>query len=1537
MSFSTELKTVMKLDDDQWKKSLKSIKQAEKETTKDIEKNTLKIFNLKEKLENKEKQLHLAKIFQNKENQKRFREDAKLIRSEIALINKRNNAQKAGLEFVKIRKHNTEAFRKGIGKETDAINKNNKATGNATNNLVRHLRQLETLVVVYFALTRGFQATIGMGLQVNKMIEDNTSGIAALLSANTQMVLSNGQVVDSYEKFRIGQKVAAETMLELKKASVSTFATFPQLTELFQQSIGHTLGMGKAFGTTTDEIIKNTIKLTQSISNIAGSIGMEMRKAQEEIRSLLSGNVSTDSLIAVLLFGSPTKANEAMRAAKKRGENGVKNMLDNMLEAFEPLKDTETYTRSLLKLEDAWSSTMQQLSKPIFDDLKTVFSELAKDISDNKDEITNSFEEVYDVAKETIGALGNVFEDAENAFASLEVVAEGLKHTVVGTVIVTKAMLGALSNGFKTIELSAIGWATLYKKISMSDSEYAAYLAKAKGRYNSLIREVKTFDELIASGIEAGQTMRDMFDSSGKTVEMDVKSLNSQLTQTRAILKQLEASGAEESQIERFAKHLKLLEGKLVTKLAIDFNHIAKRIKENNKGLEETQKLQALIIKDIEQRKKLEEKLNIGGLNANQIAATREQLSQLSIATENDKAKIAEINQKAAMKDLEISQALWVSEQGLIGVEVKKSTLIGFKIVAKEKEVALAEKGNEKSKKQTELNNLILQQNQALTSEKEKQNKLDEKFILDPITLDIRMKGFDEVSNAIAGIGNGMQDLQHINVEYQKDLIKIGKTSLKGAKLEKARSDAAFKSATATVGGFANMTGALAGFYDEDDDRREKQLVLAQVFQAAQMAMQVAQMVQSTAFTSLFVAQEAVKAQAAGATAVAVAAQSSPWTGFATAAAMIALLGSIGIALGGSGGGASQENQFDIRREEIENQYTPITDRLDRQISLLESIDLTGSVGVVSIEKALIEFKKVGELTIVDFRESLINSRRNVFLPKNTPGIESEVFKGQQSAEIFAKTLEKELQSLFGKDFIADSFIDPEAGVDIIGEVGGFKVITKLDIPEITSSLENTLLFLTRIKDSTIDFSGAISEGDIDDILFNIQGSITDFALSLTDVVGEMSSASESFRSIFDDITGSTKFADQELRQAFADFDSIRGQTPYVDYLSAQINAITKVEQNFNKNIQEILLSTDIDDILAQTDAVIALQEATNFAFEGGVKDALNYLDSIELVGEAMTTSVENRKEYLDSFKSEEQLLADLAQTIGVDVANNLVELDLMFETLSNDIFGLTDAEFELIMANKDYLVSIGEIEDSITSMIDSLRSFRDSMLSTSEMLQKTIDGLREGDLTEEDLLTSYKTQFNALAAEIDTFTDSSGNLLPQFQDDFTEAANSLSEISKNIVDSQILTEAEKENLTSSIIGELEAVKQIADLTEQTLSVFVVNKELTVTSATSLTDYIADQGIEPANNLNSFAVGSPFIPRDQVANIHRGEIIIDSQSASILRNYGIPTNSGDVREQIVLLKQILDKLTAIEITSTTTADSTESMDQTGIELREESA
>ncbi|MBT0666601.1 hypothetical protein KI809_20010, partial [Geobacter pelophilus] len=65
--------------------------------------------------------------------------------------------------------------------------------------------------------------------------------------------------------------------------------------------------------------------------------------------------------------------------------------------------------------------------------------------------------------------------------------------------------------------------------------------------------------------------------------------------------------------------------------------------------------------------------------------------------------------------------------------------------------------------------------------------------------------------------------------------------------------------------------------------------------------------------------------------------------------------------------------------------------------------------------------------------------------------------------------------------------------------------------------------------------------------------------------------------------------------------------------------------------------------------------------------------------------------------------------------------------------------------------------------------------------------------------------------------------------------------------------------------------------------------------------------------ISSYDVGSPFIPYDQMAQVHKGEIIVDPASSAVLRKYGIQVNGsgGDNSELVALLKEVITEVRAL--------------------------
>ena len=189
-------------------------------------------------------------------------------------------------------------------------------------------------------------------------------------------------------------------------------------------------------------------------------------------------------------------------------------------------------------------------------------------------------------------------------------------------------------------------------------------------------------------------------------------------------------------------------------------------------------------------------------------------------------------------------------------------------------------------------------------------------------------------AGALADIGNSFKKiyvdkmkLEKADLSLQKDYAKnylvangdVKKEKELEAKFDKDQSALRSQNMDSYIGAFGSLAGAVSQYAEESS-------IAAKVAEAAQKSLAVVSAVQAI-----------------------IRAWGDPFplnlvTVPATVAATGALLSSIGATSSSSGASSvptiSEAEQYDLNRDAIEADYTPITDRLDSQISLLESIAL---------------------------------------------------------------------------------------------------------------------------------------------------------------------------------------------------------------------------------------------------------------------------------------------------------------------------------------------------------------------------------------------------------------------------------------------------------------------------------------------------------------------------------------------------------------------------------------------------------------------
>jgi len=1296
---ATSAKTVLKIDDTELEAKLKSVSKYYKETFSEIGKVTQEYNKAEKRLTADRKELikQTAILREEKKKLKTLTgEEKKTQQQYIEILQKLQQEQKDNIALQKIDIANTkktiiakkqeaqilEKQENTLKKETKAlqantsaqlknnavIDKQSKSTENLANQTIRYLRWAGTIAGVVYATQRAWDSTLGTGIQINKMVESNTFGISALTSANTRMVDSLGNSITPMEKFIAGQAIAKDIMQELREEALKTPATFAQLTEIYQQATGQTLAMGDAFGGSVEEINKNTVQLAQRFSNIAGAIGQPMDRVKEEIRSALTGNVSTDSIISTMIFGSPTEANKAIKEARQRS-NGLKELFDLKFEPFDILATTKSYEKGFLQMQGAWQRTMGDMVEKsgMFQDITETFYEVAQSLTENSDDIVENFDDIYEVVKDIVGIAENVAIPA-TAIASYFALAKAIDAVtasamrnpyIAGAVIVGTAGYSIAEyfsdENKRLLELSKV----LNTSVETLSQQPIDTIRKGKklleSEYNELTSVIYNLQKDIAD---------DSFFESDENQAKDVKDLKTtkdKLTVVENHLKALQdiARTKNEERVES-EKTLEIAkeQAKLIAELAID-----RKVQEDITKFiaKEEDKIVALMEK---------KKLWSDDLTKNQKKLSDEKkrekqdtiaIAELQRVIANNRAGISEVDEKIArikldrlQKEEERRNNIWVAEQALLGVEVKRSDLLNLKIQAEAENYALTTAGKEEEESRLKILKLAFEYQQAINNEKKKDVKEDDRLDEDWARIqsehylsmvESQISLSESASNwgsNLEGVAGTIADLSSSMAKFDLDRLKSteaqAKLDIKYAKIdekiwedEKKAQTLAYryikeqdkikkKSFENEMDGYAGVAGASANFFNQESDNYKTLHTLEMALQFAKHTSMLMDDINNAKKVSASTTQIGLNV-AEGATKQAT--EGDPYTATARVLAMVALLAGIAgaVGVGGSSGGGSvpsaissdtiAESEFNTLMIEMANE--PILERLDRMVDLLEIIGLEGTAGRTRLAQSATQYEMDTRL----LAEEIIRSTQTLTLGAGY---------GTATQENIRFAWENQFSK--ANEAVGDSLFD-------LG--GAFEKVTF----DANVFRNNTLASLSAIYNQGLlptlsDWTQGYKDGVRDDIelgqwavaqgienINKLQEVTHEYIVSLSDVVDTMSDAKDTFKELYDDLTGTTTYEDRDLAKAKKDVEKLLSDTglDFATYLEKQISIISKVEKEFGTDISTLFLSQDPRDLQDQADALSSLNKAMDNAFGEGVQSALNFIDSIELYAESILES----------------------------------------------------------------------------------------------------------------------------------------------------------------------------------------------------------------------------------------------------------------------------------------------------------------------------
>jgi hypothetical protein len=171
-----------------------------------------------------------------------------------------------------------------MGTATRAANQQKEAIGGVTSALGRMLAAI--------GATAALSALIKKTYEYNQDLEGTKYSIAGLLYANQKYVDSQGKVVSATTAWMAANAEATQLMARLQVESLKTAATVPQIADAFAIVYGAAQQAGAAGN--LDQLVTLTTRLTQT----ANAFKVPMEQIRQEINSLMTGQITHDSIIA---------------------------------------------------------------------------------------------------------------------------------------------------------------------------------------------------------------------------------------------------------------------------------------------------------------------------------------------------------------------------------------------------------------------------------------------------------------------------------------------------------------------------------------------------------------------------------------------------------------------------------------------------------------------------------------------------------------------------------------------------------------------------------------------------------------------------------------------------------------------------------------------------------------------------------------------------------------------------------------------------------------------------------------------------------------------------------------------------------------------------------------------------------------------------------------------------------------------------------------------------------------------------------------
>jgi len=418
-----------------------------------------------------------------------------------------------------------------------------KSSANLRNDVVRHIRQIESLVVGLYFLRQGYDATLGRGHEFNKLIESETIGLKLLISQNLQHVDVLGKAVTAQERYNFSQKEANKAMEIARKINIKTPHSFAETLQIFKLLTPQVL----KYGGTLEEVGH----ITQRMSVIAASMGIEFQQFLKTVDSALSGDMKESGLKRALeQFGV---TNEGIKELKKRNGDVVKYVLDGLEQAKSAGDDIFNGWQGIMgQLNNELDDLFGKMQQPLFNAMKEQIIEITAALGENQSTILKTVDGMADLGKH-LAILAGAYGTARVATALFAKSSAIVNASLVAHAAnVRRASILHESFG-KNVSASAIALRRMgiaLKSFTVSNLPMLAVVAAFEA-YNYSLEETEERLEKIAQ--VTNKTRNELALLGEQTLSNSKNALNKELEETEKKIREIEKSikSVGKSMIER--------------------------------------------------------------------------------------------------------------------------------------------------------------------------------------------------------------------------------------------------------------------------------------------------------------------------------------------------------------------------------------------------------------------------------------------------------------------------------------------------------------------------------------------------------------------------------------------------------------------------------------------------------------------------------------------------------------------------------------------------------------------------------------------------------------------------------------------------------------------------------------------------------------------------------------------------------------------------------------------------------------------------